>query len=362
MTGESRPLTPEEAEQFGAALDAIRREVRAELGAKDVEHIRGVIRWVHRSELAGRVLLHVGVGPLSFVAGVAALATSKILENMEVGHNVMHGQYDWTGDPALASATYDWDNVVPAADWRQGHNYEHHTFTNILGRDRDIGFSFVRIAPEQPWDQSHTLQPLTAAAVALLFQWGVAIHGLHLPDDVTDRAGWRAALGRSGPLLRKAGRKLAKDYVFYPGIALFNAPRVLVGNLLANSARNVWASAIIFCGHFPDGVKMFTVEEAAGESRGQWYVRQLNGSANLEGGRWFHLLSGHLSYQVEHHLFPELPASRYPELAPRVRELCERFGQVYRTGSLRRQLGSVVRRLVEHSRPTRPAALAVDGP
>ena len=29
-----------------------------------------------------------------------------------------------------------------------------------------------------------------------------------------------------------------------------------------------------------------------------------------------------LSHQIEHHMFPDLPAARYPEMAPRVREIC----------------------------------------
>ena len=62
-------------------------------------------------------------------------------------------------------------------------------------------------------------------------------------------------------------------------------------------------------------------------------------------------MSGHLSHQIEHHLFPEIPASRYPEMAPRVRAICERYGQAYNTGSLRKQLGSVARRIFKHALP-----------
>ncbi len=132
----------------------------------------------------------------------------------------------------------------------------------------------------------------------------------------------------------------------------------LAGNLLANVTRNLWTFAVIFCGHFPDGVEVFSEEETRDESRGQWYVRQVRGSANIEGGRWLHLLTGHLSHQIEHHLFPDLPAARYPEIAPRVREICARYGQAYPTGSFRRQLGSVARRLLGLALPTRPAAPA----
>jgi linoleoyl-CoA desaturase len=80
-------------------------------------------------------------------------------------------------------------------------------------------------------------------------------------------------------------------------------------------------------------------------------VRQLNGSANIEGGKLLHLMTGHLSYQIEHHLFPDIPAARYPEMAPRVREICARYGQSYVTGSFTRQLGTVAARILRQSLP-----------
>ena len=188
--------------------------------------------------------------------------------------------------------------------------------------------------------------------MALLFQWGVAVHDLRLNETLRGKPAAACAAGSARVRsLRKAPWQLAKDYAFYPALALANAPRVAAGNFLANGARNLWSFAIIFCGHFPEGVRMYREEETREESRGAWYVRQLNGSANIEGGRNFHLMSGHLSHQIEHHLFPEIPASRYPEMAPRVRAICERYGQAYNTGSFRKQLGSVASRIFTHALP-----------
>ena len=351
MSETSVTMTRDQAEAFGRELDDLRREIEADLGQRDVDHIRDVVRAAHRSEAAGRLLLHLGVGPVSFVAGTAALSLAKILENMEIGHNVMHGQYDWTGDPALASHTYEWDIVCTGDDWRHSHNYEHHTFTNIVGVDRDVGYALLRVTTDQRWRPVYLVQPVAAVVLALLFQWGVAMHDLRIDEAFRDRGARARLRERARPFLAKARWQLFKDYGLFPAIALANAPRVLAGNLLANMARNVWSFAIIFCGHFPEGVRTYLEDETRDENRGQWYARQMNGSANIEGGPLFHLLSGHLSHQIEHHLFPDLPASRYPEIAPRVRAICERYGQHYCTGSFRRQLGSVVRRLVRLSLP-----------
>jgi fatty acid desaturase len=352
MPPTSKSLSPAETDAFGRELDALRDRVRADLGTRDVEHIRRIIRLVHYSEAGGRALLHLGIGPLTFALGVSALAASKILENMEVGHNVMHGQYDWTGDPALDAKAYEWDIVADSNHWRHSHNYEHHTFTNILGRDRDVGYMFLRISPLQRWRPLHLVQPVAATLLALLFQWGVALHELHLDETFTGRQPFATLRRRAAPVLRKAAWQLAKDYLVFPALAGLNAPRVAIGNLLANGIRNVWTFAIIFCGHFPDGARVYREDEIGDERRGDWYLRQLHGSANITGSHALHVLSGHLSHQIEHHLFPDLPAARYPELAPHVRAICQRYGQAYNTGSFANQLSSVAKSLVRNALPT----------
>jgi len=111
-------------------------------------------------------------------------------------------------------------------------------------------------------------------------------------------------------------------------------------NAIANIMRNIWTNVIIFCGHFPAGVHHFKKEAVEGETRAHWYVRQLLGSCNIQGGKLFHVRSGNLSHQIEHHLFPDMCSNRYPEVAPRVRALADRYGLPYNTGSLTRQIGT----------------------
>jgi linoleoyl-CoA desaturase len=108
---------------------------------------------------------------------------------------------------------------------------------------------------------------------------------------------------------------------------------------------------IIFCGHFPDGAMHFTEEELEDETRAEWYLRQMLGSANFEGGRTLHILSGSLGYQIEHHLFPDLPSNRYPEIAVRVRALCDKYDIPYTTGPLYRQYGQTLRTILKLSLP-----------
>jgi linoleoyl-CoA desaturase len=359
-----RPITPPpaatevaafDADAFGRELDALRAEVLASLGEDDAAYVRRVIRLQRRLDLGGRALLAAGAFPPAWLAGVGLLSIAKILENMEIGHNVMHGQWDWMRDPAIHSTSWEWDNVCPARQWKHTHNHVHHQWTNVLGMDRDVGYGIFRIAPEQRWRPHHLLQPAIFVALAVLFEYGVGFHDLESDLQAGERLTWERARPKVTETLQKIGRQAAKDYVLFPALVLpFGLPSAVAaatGAAAANVVRNLWSFTVIFCGHFPDGVEVFPPEATVGETRGDWYRRQVLGSANFTGGPLMHLMSGNLDHQIEHHLFPDLPSNRYAELAPKVREACERHGLPYRTGSLARQFGSVVRKVVRLAVP-----------
>jgi len=344
-------LTPEQVESFGAELDAIRMRVLADLGAEDVAYIRRLIRWQRGLEVAGRGMLQAALLPPLWLGGVTALALSKILDNMEIGHNVMHGQYDWTGDPTLASGTFEWDNVCPGDQWRHSHNFMHHKRTNILGQDRDLGYGVLRISPDQEWRPRDLGNPVYAFLLAALFQWGVMAHDLEIERIQSGERRWDEVRPLIQSMGRKAGRQVLKDYVLFPVLSGPSFLANLAANATANLVRNLWAFAIIFCGHFPDGVEEFARDETIGETRSEWYLRQLCASANIRGGPLFHNLSGNLSHQIEHHLFPDLPARRYAQIATEVRAICEKYGLPYNSAGLGRQFGSVIRKIFRLALP-----------
>src|ERR1700694_1026064 len=129
-------LSPEQVEALGCELDELRNRVVAELGERDAEYIRNVIKAQRGLELTGRGLLFAGFLPPAWLGGVLALSLSKVLDNMEIGHNVMHGQYDWMNEPRLNGGRFEWDSACPGDQWRHSHNYMHHTHTNVVGKDR----------------------------------------------------------------------------------------------------------------------------------------------------------------------------------------------------------------------------------
>ncbi|HWH45234.1 MAG TPA: fatty acid desaturase [Thermoleophilaceae bacterium] len=345
-------LTPEQIDEIGKEFQKIGEEVRADLGEADAVYIRSLIQFHRRLAALSRIVLMASRYPPAWVLGTTGLSVAKILENMELGHNIMHGQWDWMNDPNIHSSSWDWDTVSPAAAWKHSHNYLHHTYTNVVGLDKDVGYEIMRIDPKQPWHPVYLAQPLYNVLLTLFFEWGVAVHDLDFEAIRKGKKPKRQLRDELKAIGVKVGRQFVKDYVAFPALSGRKGfKRTLAANFTANIVRNVWSHAIIFCGHFPDQAYTYTQEEASDESRGAWYLRQLLGAANIDGSDAFHLMSGNLSYQVEHHLYPDLPSSRYKEIAPRVKEICERYDLPYNTGPFLQQWAMVQRTIVRLAFP-----------
>ena len=414
-------LTPDQIEELGREFDALHEQVKADLGERDARYIRSMIAFQRRLALIGRAELIASRWRVAWALGAATLGMAKILENMEIGHNVMHGQWDWMNDPVINSRAWDWDTASTAEAWRHSHNFIHHTYTNIIGKDRDLGYEIMRIDPAQKWHPFYLLQPFYNVLLAMLFEWGVAVHDLDFDAIRAGEKDIKQVRKELKGIAGKARAQITKDYIAWPMISglvmtaieagvfaakardesraqgltrkarravrkaarragdddgllskliarrSFREPfvRTLTADVMANLIRNVWSYAIIFCGHFPDQTFTFTEEETDGESRGGWYVRQLVGAANIDGGPLFHVISGNLGYQVEHHLFPDMPSTRYGEIAPKVREICERYELPYNTGPFHQQLGMVQRTILRLALPggrSRPKPGPYHGP
>jgi NADPH-dependent stearoyl-CoA 9-desaturase len=383
-------LSQKQLDELGREFDAIRDREFADLGTRDRRYIESMIAMQRRLAVMGRVLLLASRYRPAWVAGTASLSMAKILENMEIGHNVLHGQWDWMNDPQINSSTWDWDTASTAEAWKHSHNYVHHTFTNILGKDKDLGYEIMRIDPRQKWHPVYLMQPLYNLVLAAFFEWGVAFHDLDFEAIRSGKKSKAQVKRELAGIREKAKSQVVKDYVAWPllsGLAMAALDTAIEGrrgagsrgrkrrpglaralrsalrggsqayrstasaDATANVIRNVWAYAIIFCGHFPDQTYTFTAAEVEDESRGGWYVRQLAGAANIEGSPLFHVASGNLGYQVEHHLFPDLPSTRYAEIAPQVKDICERYGLPYNSGPFAQQLGMVQRTILRLAFP-----------
>lgn len=358
------PLSRVQTEALADELNTVYQSVMDSLGAKDARYIQQVYATVVYSEMTARLLLAVAgrmpskKGKTSlWLLGTSLLSFSKILNNMELGHNVMHGQYDWMQHPHLNSQTFDWDIVCPAPLWQHSHNYLHHTFTNIVERDHDVGYHLIRVTDEQSWTPSDRYNPLKTMILALGFEWAVAFHDIQISvDEYVDSTENHAILQqKSRALWIKIMRQVGKDYIALPagvGLALGRSSAVstLSGNVTANIVRNLWTWAVIFCGHLTEQAHIYTHLDE-NESKGDWYVRQILGSSNIQGSKLFHILTGNLSHQIEHHIFPDMPAHRYASISPQVQAICSKYDLAYNTGRFGRQFRQVLGRIYYFSKP-----------
>jgi linoleoyl-CoA desaturase len=358
-------LSADDIEAIGRELDTMRDELVAARGASDAAYIRRVIKVQRRLELGSRAVLLFSLFPPAWLVGTAGLSVAKILENMEIGHNVMHGQWDWMRDPKIHSTTWEWDNASPAEQWKHSHNELHHTYTNVIGRDNDLGYGIMRVDEGQRWTPANLGQPLYNFVNACFFEYGIAAYDLELGRNLKSKK-LRTAPGfkaRLRAVRRKIGRQVLKDYIVHPALSGPSFLHTIAANATANLVRNLWTHSVIMCGHFPKGVETFERSSIDGETRGEWYLRQMLGSANIDGNRLMHIMTGNLSYQIEHHLFPDLPSNRYQEIAPKIRDLFQRYGLTYTSGPLPKQVASAWAKVFRLALPNRGAAkIAQQGP
>ena len=297
-------------DRLAEELDAIRDRVLDSLGQDDAEYLRGILRLQRSLELGGRAALWVGIFPPAWLAGTAMLSLSKILENMEIGHNVMHGQWDWMRDDQIHSTTWEWDNVCPSRQWRHTHNHMHHQWTNVVGMDHDIGYGVIRIDESQRWHPAHLAQPLYFLVLAALFEYGVGLH------DLSSAQAEGKGLDELRPKLLET---LAQD------------PHARCSRTTSPSRCCRCRSASAGSSPPPPATWSPTWCATCGRSRSSsagtspttsrsspWRTPRASHAAagtdarssaapTSPAGGLMNLLSGNLDHQIEHHLFPDLP-------------------------------------------------------
>jgi fatty acid desaturase len=330
-------LTDEDVEALARELDTIRTDIEESRGERDARYIRRAIQLQRALAAGGRAVLFASRNKVAWGVGTTMLGIAKIIENMELGHNIIHGQWDWMNDPEIHSTEWEWDTTSPSEHWKKSHNFIHHKYTNVVGLDDDIGYGIMRLTRDQRWEWWMIFNPVINLTLGTLFEWGVAAHGL---ETTKYRKGEKSMAEVRKDLRiigKKVGKQVGKDYIVFPALAGRNWKHTMAANAVANLIRNYWSYMVIFCGHFPDGAEKFTKQEFEDESQAEWYLRQMLGSANFHAGPLMAFMSGNLCYQIEHHLFPDLPSNRYAEISERVQALCDKYDLPYTTGSLGRQ-------------------------
>src|ERR1700744_4672497 len=350
-------LTDADIDNLAVELDAIRLDIEDSLGARDARYIRRTIATQRALEVAGRLALAASAKRSAWWAGTVTLGLAKIIENMEIGHNVMHGQWNWMNDPEIHSTNWEWDMNAVSKHWISAHNVKHHKYTNILDMDDDVGYYILRVTRDQPWEPYNLGNLLFNTVLALGFEWGIGLQTVDFEKLLKRGPERDVTLQQTREFSVKVGRQVFKDYVAFPALTSLSPgatyKSTLKANAVANVIRNVWANAVIFCGHFPDGAEKFTKTDMVGETKGHWYPRQMLGSANFEAGPVLRFMSGNLCLQIEHHLFPDLPRNRLHQISVRVRALCDKYDLPYTTGSFLIPYGKTWRTIAKLSLPNK---------
>ena len=334
-------------DEIHQAFENIKEKHQNDLGQKDVRYIKKIRRYSRIFEVIGRALIWCLPGPFALL-GVPFLFLHRNLEAIEIGHNVLHGQYDSFEDiPQFHSRKFRWKAPMDEAAWRQEHNGIHHVHTNVYEKDPDLNHGFLRTNSKTPHNKWHYFQlPIYLFFVYPGMLYNFNAQNLGTNDQFRER---RFPLGNKGYATfentenltdndikkrhnRAVWRVLVKEYALFPLLALITGYgffKVFLANLLADVLNNYWIALTIQATHLTEPLQ----PEDALKNKGKWYVSQLDSSVNFKGTRWQSILWGHLNYQVEHHLFPDIPAHRYPDMAIEVQQVCKQYNLPYKSNN-----------------------------
>jgi stearoyl-CoA 9-desaturase NADPH oxidoreductase len=344
------------AEQF----DQLYQRARRRVGDQDLAHIRNVAEYSKAIEVRSQQLLAAPAGRGSFERGVTLGMLHTLLEFSELGHAIYHGGYDHLPDAGVFhSDRWQWDFVTDPREWKVMHHQNHHPFTNIVGVDHDIGYSFLRLKPGQSWYPHNSVQPITFAALMSCHLYYFAIY----TATSAARTEGRKILSRDtfAAAAQLIFKHVKRRYWQLPRRAGRHFLRSALGNYLSTAAGYDLTIAVLLLEHHAANVQLFH-DPGPTESRDAWCARQLLATTNFIGMPQldaylqrilreevpftnrpdFSVFYGGLDTHLEHHLFPDLPPLRQREITEAVRSICEARGLPYNVVSLERALPSMV--------------------
>jgi fatty acid desaturase len=332
--------------QISQSIEQIKAYYRSQLGQKDIDYIKGIRNKSRIFELIGRSLIWFGYDPISFSLGILFLFLHRNLESIELGHNILHGQYDYFPEiPEFHSRNFKWKSPIDEEGWRREHNNMHHVFTNVYAQDPDLTHGILRVNNRLPWNKFHLFQfPLylfyfypfmTYKFNAQNLGFNRAFIEKYFPSQEGYASLNYQIDGGDPKALRKRDfrakfRVIFKEYYVFPLLALFTGfslLRVFFANLITDIINSLWMTFTLQSSHFTEPLQA----ENCLENKGKWYESQINSTINFKGRfKWQSILWGHIDYQIEHHLFPDIPSHYYPEIALKVQEICKKYEIEYK--------------------------------
>lgn len=357
----SPAATRVDVDAFARELDELQARIRAEIGEADHRHLRKIEAWGRAAGLLGYATSWIAPNPLS----VLGIGFARYVRWTSVAHPVCHRGYQREGAPANrrgssfargARRVLDWFDWIDPDAWHEEHDIQHHYRLNE-GADPDLverNLRWLRYSRLPRWLRL-ALVPLFAVSWKFVYYAPSTLEALEraearrarrpdeqsaeqqsaeqqLADRWSARGLWSFVPRVSTRLwVRCWGPYLSFYFVALPALALplgrWAAFCVLINSLLAELVTNAHAFVTIVPNHAGEDLYRF---EGRTRSRGEFYLRQVVGSTNYRcGGDLCDVMHGWLNYQIEHHLWPDLPLLAYRRAQPQVKAICERHGVPY---------------------------------
>ena len=376
-SSDKRNVLAEYANYEGIDQEELQRdieEVKAQMGTprkEDFQHLLKLEKWGRAATISGYLLMFIlsllemtelALDSFGFwtLAAMAALliAIGNVSRWSNVAHPVLHGAYDKvenvpfrytrTGFAKGLRRYVDWLDWIKPDAWAYEHNIMHHYH---LGEDEDpdnieINVDMVRKST-LPMFFKYLFVVLLAATWKLTYY---APNTLRILENKERRKKNQIEVKNlEYTPFTKNGRELWTKYVapyalvkfvFIPALflplgatAMFNA---FIITLMAEIFANLHSFLVIVPNHSAEDIYRF---EEPHKSQGEFYLRQIMGSVNYNtGSDLIDFGHGWLNYQIEHHLFPNLPLSQYQKMQPIVKEICKKHKLEYRQESVFKRL------------------------
>ena len=318
---------------FAADLDALKQRARDELGPADLAHRRKISTWGRVCSGLGYATAWIAPNPISAFLISLGIFTRWTM----IGHHTSHRGYDRVPGAAPTETSrefakgwrryVDWLDWLDPEAWHHEHDLLHHY---RLGETADPDLVEHNLA----WLRDSELsRPARLGVVGFfIFTWKWSYYA---PNTL------RALLKENRSLAGMFGlpvfwRRCLLPYgvvqfgllpLLFAPLGLWAAVNVLINTLLAELITNAHSFLVIVTNHAGEDLHRF---DEPMQDKAEFYRRQVLGSTNFRtGGDINDFLHGWLNYQIEHHLFPDLPMHTLARIQPEVRALCEKHGVPY---------------------------------
>jgi fatty acid desaturase len=340
--------------EFFEALLAIKQEASCQLSSKDRRHLMLII-WINR------LLLVIGYGTAWIMPNILSMLCISIAMHGQwtiVAHHVSHGGYDNVPNmPARYHSkrfAFGWRRLVDWLDWMYPpawayeHNVLHHFYTNEV-IDPDYLALKVKQYVNPQWPKW-----LTFCFVCInITAWKASYYSMNTLKAYTEKKAYNYATIPT----TYARKSFIYNFIPYLGIYFIFIPLlflpmgwlavfyVFINRLGAEILTNIHSFLTIVPNHVGDDIS-FRPEHF--KTRNEFYINQIEGAVNYHTGSFLgDYLQGYLNYQIEHHLFPDLPPYQYVKMQPKIKKLCEQYHIHYKQesifGRIRKTFGIIMR-------------------